>query len=84
MTLSIISIVLSVTAIVYSVHVAVVYHRFNEGIKEWANALDASTKDAIDRSARQILRELDEHITQMNEMNENEEIVEPINNEENE
>ena len=84
MTLSIISIVLSVTAIVYSVHVAVVYHRFNEGIKEWANALDASTKDALDRSARQILRELDEHITQMNEMNENEEIVEPINNEENE
>lgn len=84
MIISILGFVLSLTAIVYSVHVAVVYHRFNEGIKEWANALDASTKDAIDRSARQILRELDEHITQMKEMSENEEIVEPINNEENE
>ena len=82
MTLSIISIVLSVTAIVYSAHVAVVYQRFNDGIKDWANALDASTKEAIDRSAREILRELDEKISEANQ----EELtdVEPINSDENE
>ncbi len=82
--LSVAAMFMAVAGLIYAGHVAIVYHRFNEGIKEWANALDASTKDAIDRSARQILRELDESITQMNEMNENEEIVEPINNEENE
>jgi uncharacterized protein YoxC len=59
MILSIIAIVLAVAALFYGIHVAIVFQRFNDGIKDWANALDKSTKDAIDRSARQILRELD-------------------------
>ena len=63
MVLSIIGIALAVVAIAYAAHVAVVYQRFNDGIKDWANALDASTKDAIDRSARQLLRELDERVS---------------------
>lgn len=83
MTLSIISIVLSVTAIVYAVHVAVVYQRFNDGIKDWANALDESTRSAIDRQAMEILRQLDQRITEQkaleNQELENQEDVEPIN-----
>lgn len=68
-----------VAALVYGIHVAVVFQRFNDGIKDWANALDVSTKDAIDRSARQILRELDQKISEANE----EDSVEPLNIEEN-
>jgi hypothetical protein len=70
MTLLIISVVgaylLALCAFVYCIHVSVVYHRFNEGIKEWAENLDNSTKDAINRSAREILRELDERISEAN------------------
>lgn len=86
MTMSILAIVLGslgllcgVAALVYGIHVAVVFQRFNDGIKDWANALDVSTKEAIDRSARQILRELDEKISEANE----EDNVEPLNIEEN-
>jgi len=57
--ISIVAIVLSVAALVYTGHLAIVYQRFNDGIKDWAENLDNSTKDAIDRSARQLLRELD-------------------------
>ena len=59
MIISIVAIVLSVAALVYTGHLAIVYQRFNDGIKDWAENLDNSTKDAIDRSARQLLRELD-------------------------
>ena len=78
MIISIVAIVLAVASLVYGIHVAVVFQRFNDGIKDWANSLDKSTKDAIDRSARQILRELDERL------NEQKTDVEPLNNEENE
>ena len=92
MIMSILAIVLGslgllcgVAALVYGIHVAVVFQRFNDGIKDWANSLDESTKEAIDRSARQILRELDEKISESNqdEQTENEN-VEPINEEDNE
>jgi Na+-translocating ferredoxin:NAD+ oxidoreductase RnfG subunit len=59
MIISIIAIVLAVLAIVFTGHLAIVYQRFNDGIKDWAESLDNSTKDAIDRSARQLLIELD-------------------------
>lgn len=77
MALSIISIVLSLAAIVYSVHLAVVYNRFNDGIKDWANALDESTRFAIDQQAMRILQEMDERITsQKNQENqENQELL---------
>ena len=79
MIMSILAIVLAVLAIVYSGHVAIVYQRFNDQIKSWSENIDASTKDAIERSARQILRELDEKITEEKE-NDN---VESLNNNEN-
>lgn len=78
LVLAIVAIVCGVTALVYGVHVAVVFQRFNDGIKDWAQALDASTQEAINRSARNILRELDDRFSADNE------IVEPLNNEENE
>ena len=78
--MSILAIVLAVLAIVYSGHVAIVYQRFNDQIKSWSENIDASTKDAIERSARQILRELDEKITEEKQK----ENVEPLNNNENE
>lgn len=81
MILSILAIVLTVAALVYTGHLAIVYQRFNDGIKDWANALDESTKEAIDRSARQILRELDEKISEANQEETN---VELLNNNEDE
>ena len=78
--MSILAIVLAVLAIVYSGHVAIVYQRFNDQIKSWSENIDASTKDAIERSARQILRELDEKITEEKQK----ENVESLNNNENE
>lgn len=80
MILSIISIVLAVCAIVYCGHCAIVFQRFNDGIKDWANSLDESTKDAINRSARQILRELDERLNEQNEQTD----VKLLNNNEDE
>lgn len=73
MILSIISIVLAVCAIVYCGHCAIVFQRFNDGIKDWAQSLDDSTRDAIDRSARNILRELDERISEQKEQIKNNE-----------
>ena len=80
MVLSIVAVVLAVVSIVYSGHVAIVYQRFNDQIKEWSESLDASMMDAINRVSRNILRELDKKISEVNE-NLN---VEPLNNEENE
>ena len=76
--MSILAIVLAVLAIVYSGHVAIVYQRFNDQIKSWSENIDASTRAAIESSARNILRELDAKITEEKE-NEN---VEPLNNNE--
>lgn len=85
MILSIIAIVLAVAALVYTGHLAIVYQRFNDGIKDWAENLDNSTKDAIDRSAREILRELDQRISEANLTEQTDiENVEPINEENNE
>lgn len=88
--LSITAIALAVVAIAFAAHVAVVYQRFNDGIKEWAQALDDSSRAAIDRQAMAILRELDQRITKEKESAETsvsaqeEQDVEPINNNENE
>ena len=82
MILSIIAIVLAVAAIVYSGHVAIVFQRFNDGIKDWAEALDDSTKKAIFSASRGLLREFDEKITEKEAVEF--EDVEPLNNEENE
>lgn len=40
MVLSVVAIVLAVVAIVYTGHLAIVYQRFNDGIKDWAGKLD--------------------------------------------
>lgn len=88
MILSIVAIVLAVLAIVYSGHVAIVYQKFNDQIKSWSENLDASMTEAINRASRNILRELDQKITEQKALErqelENEEDVEPLNNEENE
>lgn len=47
MILGIVAIVLAVLAIVYTGHLAIVYQRFNEGIKDWASNLDDNTNAAI-------------------------------------
>jgi hypothetical protein len=67
LTISIISAVFSALVLAYAVHLSVVYHRFNEGIKSWAETLDDSTRDAINRAARDILRQLDEQISAQSE-----------------
>ena len=59
--------VLALGSLFYSVHVAVVYKTFNDGVKDWAESLDVSTRNAIDLSARNILRELDSKISAINE-----------------
>lgn len=85
MILSILAIVLAVAAIVYTGHTAIVFQKFNDGIKDWAEALDASTREAINRSARQILKDLDEQITRDREAQESGiEDVEPLNDEKDE
>lgn len=80
MILGIVAIVLAVLAIVYTGHLAIVYQRFNDQIKDWSESLDDSMMDAINRASRNILRELDQKISEANE-NEN---VEPLNNNEDE
>ena len=81
MILSILAIVLAVASLVYGIHVAVVFQRFNDGMKDWATNLDNSTNAAIQRAARSILKELDEKISAQNEENED---VEPLNDNNNE
>lgn len=92
MTLLIIAVIgaylLALCAFAYCIHVAVVYQRFNDGIKDWARTLDESTRSAIDRQALEILRELDQRITEQkaleNQELDNEKDVEPLNIEEDE
>lgn len=88
MTMSILAIVLAsigllcgVAALVYGIHVAVVFQRFNDGIKDWAQSLDESTRAAIDRQAMDILYELDKRIS---EGKQDETDVELLNNNEDE
>lgn len=83
MITSIIAIVLAVVAIVYGVRVALVFQRFNDGIKDWAEKLDDSTNAAINRAARNILRELDEKISAQKEETDNNDNVELLNLNEN-
>lgn len=71
MILSILGIVLATVSLVYSIHVAVVFQRFNDGIKDWAVKLDDSTNIAINRAARNILKELDEKISAKKENSDN-------------
>lgn len=80
MILSILAIVLAVASLVYGIHVAVVFQRFNDGIKDWAEKLDDNTQIAINMAAKRILSELDEKITEQNE-NENVELLNEENNE---
>lgn len=72
MTLLIIAVIgaylMALCAFAYCIHVAVVYQRFNDGIKDWANALDESTRSAIDRQAMEILRQLDQRIIEQKEL----------------
>lgn len=75
--ISVVALVLAVAALAYSVKVALVYHRFNEQIKDWAYRLDESAKDAINRSSREILRELDSKLTER-ETNNEEKIIEDV------
>lgn len=81
--LSVAAMFMAVAGLIYAGHVAIVYQRFNDGIKDWANALDESTRSAIDRQAMEILRELDQRITEQkaleNQELENQEDVEPLN-----
>lgn len=80
LVISILAFVLALVCLVYSIHVAVVFNRFNDGIKDWAYSLDISTNAAIQRSALDLLRQMDEKITEQNENHD----VEPINDENNE
>ena len=85
MIISIVAIVLALVAIGFTGHLAIVYQRFNDGIKDWAESIDSTTNAAIQRAARQILKELDEKISEANLMEQTDfENVEPINEENNE
>ena len=64
---AIVSITLSVLCLLYAIHVSIIYNTFNKNIKSWAESLDEATQEAIDRSARRILRHMDERITEQNE-----------------
>ena len=46
MIISIVAIVLAVLAIVYTGHLAIVYHTFNEGIKDWTTHHPLGPKQA--------------------------------------
>lgn len=74
--LSVAAMLMAVAGLIYAGHCAIVFQRFNDGIKDWASKLDDNTNAAINRAARNILKELDERISQQNEENE---IVEPLN-----
>lgn len=56
-------------AFLYCFKVALVYDTFNKNIKSWSSSLDDTTQDAINRAARNILRELDERITNKDDSN---------------
>lgn len=69
MIVAVISMVVALAVLVYAAHLSVVYHRFNDGIRQWAESLDSSTRDAIARASRELLREMDERISEENNNN---------------
>lgn len=70
------ALIFSVLALAVGVTCTIAYDNFNKAIKDWASELDSTTREAIDRSARQILRDLDNEISQtLGEQTE----VKPIN-----
>lgn len=64
--LSIVALVFAVAALVYSVKVALVYHRFNEQIKSWSESLDDQMEKSIYFASRRLLESLDASITEKN------------------
>lgn len=64
-TLAIVSLIISVACIIYSAHLSIIFNTFNKNIKNWSLELDNSTRDAINMSARDILRELDEKVNNL-------------------
>lgn len=69
--LSVVSLVVSVSVLWYCIRLTLVYHRFNEQIKDWASSLDDTMYQEINRTARRILTELDERITEEKNKKEN-------------
>lgn len=65
--LAIVGIFLSVVCLIYAIHISVVYATFNRNIKRWSEELDDATQQSINRAARNILRELDNKITEYNQ-----------------
>lgn len=61
--LSIISLVISLVVLAFGIHIAVVFQRFNDGIKDWSQSLNDSTYYAINAAARRILSEVDEKVS---------------------
>lgn len=64
MILGALGLVSGLSALLYSIHVAVVYDTFNKNVKAWSESLDESTNAAINRSAYMILKKLDDSITE--------------------
>ncbi len=64
--ISVVALVVAAATLAYSVKVALVYHRFNEQVKDWTQSLDDSMMDSINRAARNILRSLDAAISENN------------------
>ena len=75
LVLSVVALVLALVSFLYGFKVALVYHRFNEQIKSWAESLDDNISRAIGIASRRILLDLDARISEEKENN-NEEIEE--------
>lgn len=66
LVLSIVAVVFALFSFLYGFKVALVYHRFNEQIKEWAESLDDNITRAVGVASRRILLDLDARITEDN------------------
>ena len=64
--MSIVAVVFALFSFLYGFKVALVYHRFNEQIKEWAESLDDNITRAVGVASRRILLDLDARITEDN------------------
>lgn len=67
--ISLVSLLVSLSVLGYCLKLTIVYHRFNEQIKTWAESLDDQMMDSINLAARKILTELDARITDNNNLN---------------
>lgn len=63
--LSCLSLVVSLVAVFYAAKLSLVYHRFNEQIKDWSDDLDQKMRYAIDAAARGILFDLDRRMDEI-------------------